>query len=466
MRLARKETGQGQQFPQTWPAAMRLARTGLGALLAALAVEFADELFDGTKSAALPLIRHDLALTYAQIGLLGAVPLLVGSLLELPFGVISGTGARRQRFILAGGGVFVAAVLAAGLASSFGVLLAALVAFFPASGIFVSLTQAALLDADPARQAQRMARWTLAGSAGAVFGPLLVAAVLAGGGTWRLSFVLVAIASAAAWLAIAGTGWPGRLRPSDGRPVTAARQGDGDPRGDGDPQATECSPASRAEAGPAEAPDVGADTSAGWPGWRAAVAVTRRSGALRWLVLLQVSDALLDVLTTFLGLYLVASVHATPSVAAIGVAVRLGAGLAGDVLLVRLLDRVESRRVLRASIWLALVLFPAFLLVPGLGPKLVLLVVLTVATAPWYPVLQAELFGSLPGRSGLAVSLSSAASLVGGLGPLVVGVLAQWLGLSWAMAALCAVPVVMLAVPPGNRVAGDRSGSTKLHVRD
>jgi FSR family fosmidomycin resistance protein-like MFS transporter len=187
---------------------------------------------------------------------------------------------------------------------------------------------------------------------------------------------------------------------------------------------------------------------------------------LRWLVLLQVSDALLDVLTTFLGLYLVASVHATPSVAAIGVAVRLGAGLAGDVLLVRLLDRVESRRVLRASIWLALVLFPAFLLVPGLGPKLVLLVVLTVATAPWYPVLQAELFGSLPGRSGLAVSLSSAASLVGGLGPLVVGVLAQWLGLSWAMAALCAVPVVMLAVPPGNRVAGDRSGSTKLHVRD
>ena len=37
-----------------------------------------------------------------------------------------------------------------------------------------------------------MARWTLAGSAGAVIGPLLVAAVLADGGSWRQAFVAVA----------------------------------------------------------------------------------------------------------------------------------------------------------------------------------------------------------------------------------------------------------------------------------
>ena len=65
----------------------------------------------------MPLIRHDLALSYLQIGLLAAVPLVVGSILELPVGVISGTGPRRRRMILSGGLVFIASVLAAGLAT-------------------------------------------------------------------------------------------------------------------------------------------------------------------------------------------------------------------------------------------------------------------------------------------------------------------------------------------------------------
>ena len=95
------------------------------------------------------------------------------------------------------------------------------------------------------------------------------------------------------------------------------------------------------------------------------------------------------------------------------------AGLAGDVTLIHVLARRDSLRVIRASIWLTLALLPAFLLLPGLGLKLAALAALTIATAPWYPLLQAELYGSLPGRSGLAVSLSSAAGLAGALGPLV-----------------------------------------------
>ena len=131
-------------------------------------MEFVDEFFDGTKSGALPLIKHDMSLSYLQVSLLSAVPLVAGSILEMPVGVISGTGARRRRFILAGGLIFIAAVLAAGLAPGFAVLLIALTIFFPASGTFVSLSQSALIDSATDRQAQRMARWTLAGSAGAV----------------------------------------------------------------------------------------------------------------------------------------------------------------------------------------------------------------------------------------------------------------------------------------------------------
>jgi MFS transporter, FSR family, fosmidomycin resistance protein len=409
----------------------RLSRPGTAALLAALTVELVDELVDGTKGATLPLIRHDLALNYVQVGLLTAVPLIVGSLLELPMGILSGSDLRRRRFILGGGLVFIAAVLAAGLAQTFAVLVIALTAFFPASGAFVSLTQAAMMDAAPDRQAQHMARWTLAGSAGAVAGPLLAAAVLAAGGTWRLAFVIVAVASAVAWVAVAVTSRSLRAHPPKPAVKTAAEPG----------------PAP-AVAGTASAPEQSEqDGDHGWPGWRPAIALVRRSGAVRWLTLLEVSDLLLDVLTAFLAVYLVAVVHASPTVAALGVAVRLGAGLAGDVILIRLLERWDGRRVLRASVPVALGLFPAFLLVPGIGPKLALLAALTLATAPWYPVLQAELYGSLPGRSGLAVSLTSAASLVGGLGPLAVGLLAQRLGLGWAMASLCVAPVAMLAVP-------------------
>src|SRR5260370_30239257 len=174
MRPAVVQTGPARQRRSAWR--RWLFGPGSAALLAALAVEFADELFDGTKSAAMPLIRHDLSLSYVQIGLLGAVPLIAGSILELPVGVLSGTGARRRRMILGGGLVFVAAVLGAGLARSFTGMLIALVVFFPASGAFVSLTQSALMDAAPDRQAQHMARWTLAGSAGAGAGSPLVAA--------------------------------------------------------------------------------------------------------------------------------------------------------------------------------------------------------------------------------------------------------------------------------------------------
>jgi MFS transporter, FSR family, fosmidomycin resistance protein len=393
----------------------------LAGLLAALAVEFADELVDGTKSAAMPLIRHDLSLSYVQVGLLAAVPLLLGSLIELPVGVMSGTGRRRRRVILAGGVVFVAAVLGVALAHSFLVLLAALVAFFPASGAFVSLTQSALLDAGPRRRPQLMARWTLAGSAGDVAGPLLVAAVLAAGGSWRLAFALVGAAGAMSWLAVAGAGR-----------VVPARS---------DEQAEESD-----------------DTQASWPGLRAALRISMQAGAFRWLTLLEVSDLLLDVFSAFLALYLVAVVHVSPAVAALGVAVRLGAGLAGDALLIGVLERFSALRVLRVSVLATGLLFPAFLVVPGLGLKLAALAAVSIATAPWYPVLKAELFASLPGRSGLAVSLGSASGLVGGLGPLAVGLLAQHFGLTWAMASLALVPVALLAVPARRRPRGDEGG--------
>jgi MFS transporter, FSR family, fosmidomycin resistance protein len=168
-------------------------------------------------------------------------------------------------------------------------------------------------------------------------------------------------------------------------------------------------------------------------------------GTVRWLVLLQVADLLVDALTGFLALYLVDVAHVTPAVAVLAIAIRLGAGLGGDAALVVVLDRVGDVAVLRGSASAPALLYPAFLLVPGIAAKLVILAVLSAATAPWYPLLQARLYGSLPGRSSVAVTLGTAAGLAGGLGPLAVGMAAQRFGLPWALAGLAIVPVVVLA---------------------
>jgi MFS transporter, FSR family, fosmidomycin resistance protein len=376
-------------------------------LAVALAVELADELADGAKGAALPLIRHDLGLSYGQVGLLASVPLLAGGALELPLGILAGDAGRRRRFILGGGIVFVLSLLAMAGARSYAVLLAAFTVFYPASGAFVSLTQAELMEADPDRQAQVMARWDLAGSAGAVAGPLLLAAVLAAGGGWRAAYLVLAALSALAWV--------GTCLRDPGR-------------------------------GPA---GTGSSVPVASPAWteraREVLAALRDWSVVRWLVLLEVADLLVDVLTGFLALYLVDVAHLKPGIAALAIAIRLGAALAGDAALVFVLERVADVTVLRASAAAAALAYPGFLLAPGPAAKLAILAVLSAATAPWYPLLQARLYGSLPGRSPVAVTLSSAAGLAGGLGPLAVGLIAEGLGLSWALAALAVVPVVILA---------------------
>ena len=398
----------------------RPTRAGTWMLLTALAVVLVDELVDGTKSAALPLMRRDLGLTYGQVGLLASVPLLLGSLLELPLGILAGHGRRRRLAVLGGGVLFILALVAAAAARSFAALLVALVLFFPASGAFVSLTQSGLMDADPGRREKHMARWDLAGSAGAVTGPILLVAVLAAGGGWRAAYLALALGAVLAWLGVACGG---------SRPAPSPAAGHND--------------------------HPGQDHSGAVAALRRAIGVLRVNGVARWLALIQVCDLLLDILTGFLALYLVDVVHATPAQAALGVAIRLGAGLAGDAVLIPVLDRAPALGVLKASTAAAALLYPGFLLAAGLWPKLVLLGALTVATAPWYPVLQAQLYRSLPDQSGVVVSLSSAASLAGGAAPLAVGLLAQRFGLGWALTSLAVAPLGLACGlwwrPPGAR---------------
>jgi MFS transporter, FSR family, fosmidomycin resistance protein len=356
------------------------------------------------REAAWPLVRADLGLSYAQVGLLLGLPGVLAAVVEPGFGVLADAGWRRM--LLLGGGLAYAAGLAlVAAAGGFIALLAAFALLYPASGAFVGLSQAALVDLDPDRGERRMAAWTLAGGVGAVGGPLLLAAAVAAGAGWRAPTAGLAVAA----VALVALVWPLPPRP--------ATDGDG----------------------------VG-------PGLRRALAALRDREVLRWLLLLQLAELVEDVLLGFLALYLVDAAGASPGRAGLAVAVWTGAGLAGDALLLPLLGRVDGLRWLRASAATVSLLLPGFLLLPDPGAKLVLLALLGVARAGWYAVPKARLFATLPGRSGTALAVYNLASLVGALLPLGMGLLAARVGLGAALwATLLAPASVLLLVPRSGR---------------
>jgi FSR family fosmidomycin resistance protein-like MFS transporter len=368
-----------------------------GAVLVLLAIELLDELVGGSRAAAWPLIRHDLHLSYPEIGLVLALPGLFGSALDPLIG-LAGDTRRRGALMLAGGLFFALSAALSAVAIGFWSLLVALLIGNPATGAFVSLAQATLMDRDPAERERNMARWTVAGSVGYVVGPALIAAGVALGFGWR--GVLVGLAVAAVPLALA-------VRSVPQLPAAEAR------------------------------PSAGSFMRA-----------FRNREVLRWLALLEATDLLGDVFHGFLALYFV-DVAGTGAVeAALAVAVWTAAAFIGDLALLPLLRRVSGRAYLRGSALAALAVYPLFLLAPSTLTKLLLLAALGLLNSGWYAIPKAGLYSALPGRSGTAVAVAGIGGLAGAVVPAALGFLAGSVGLAATMWLLLIAPLALLVLTP------------------
>jgi FSR family fosmidomycin resistance protein-like MFS transporter len=376
-----------------------------------LLIEFIDELIFGLQDAAWPLIRTDLHLTYIQIGILLSVPGLIGNFIE-PFLFILGDIWKRRVIILAGGVLFTAATIFTAASQNFIWLLLAFVLFNPSSGAFVSLSQATLIDTDETRHEQNMARWTFAGSLGVFLGPLLLGGLITLGFGWRTGFF--ALASFSTLILLAAF----KFLPSAGNPQ-------------------------------AEFPTA----RAFFDGLRSAFSALKNKAVLRWLILLEFSDLMLDVLYGFLALYFVDVAGVAPASAALAVAVWTGFGLLGDFLLIPLVERVKGLDYLRVSVMLELILFPAFLLAREFWLKLVLLGMLGFFNSGWYAILKARLYSSMPGQSGSVLALDNVSGFFGKLIPFGIGLAAQAFGLQAAMWLLLAGPIALLiGIPRRNPI--------------
>lgn len=182
-----------------------------------------------------------------------------------------------------------------------------------------------------------------------------------------------------------------------------------------------------------------------WDGFRSAFAHLRRGEVWRWLILLEFSDLLMDVLLGYLALYFVDVAGVSEAQAGIAVTIWLAMGLITDLLFIPFIDRQpDSIRFVRRTAWLEVLAFSLFLLVPGFIPKLVAVVIVNLGNTGWYPVLQGRLYSALPGQSSLMLVIGAVTMPLAKLLPLLIGVLADRFGLGTAMWLLLLGPAALI----------------------
>ncbi len=372
-----------------------------------LLIEFVDELVFGVGEAAWPLIRTDLHLTYTQIGLLLSVPGIIAAFIE-PFLGILGDVWKRRLLIISGGFFFVFSLVLTAISKSFSPLLISFIIFFPASGAFVSLSQASLMDSDPERHEQNMARWTTAGSVGNVLGPLLIGAFVYFGLGWRGTYALLASISTVCLLAAR------KQIPPDQDSASRLPSFD-----------------------------------AVFDGFRSAFSALKRREVWRWLLLLEFSDMMMDVFLGFLALYFVDVVHVSGGQAGIAVTVWLALGLLTDILFIPFIDRQpDSMKFMRGTAVAQLFAFSAFLLIPGFIPKLAAIIFVNIFNTGWYPILKGRLYSALPGQSASIMAIESVTTPLAKLIPFFVGLLADQFGLGTAIWLLILGPIaIVIGIP-------------------
>lgn len=378
----------------------KLIRNSALLVMVLYGVELLDELNYGLYGATLPQLRDDFALTYTQVGLLFTLPSVISVLLEPAMGLLGDT--RHRRTLVLVGIVSTAIGLAMiSAAQTYGVLLLAFGTLYIASGAYVNLSQATLIDRDPARAEQTMARWTLLGAIGVTAGPLLMTVLFSVGIAWRGAYVALAVVAALFALALFRQRFDSHVG---------------------------------AQAEPQSARVLA----------RNLLTALRQRSLLKWVLLTELADFMLDKLLEVTGLYFHDVAGVSLAGASAAVAVATVAGLIGSGLLVPALERLNGLRLLRVTAVAALITYAAFLLVPVIWLKYVLIGVISFVTAGWFAILRAKTFEALPGQSGLVVAVTSLANISSLFVPVLLGSIADAVGLQSAMWLLAIGPVALI----------------------
>lgn len=359
-------------------------------------------MISGFPSIGLPLARHLIPMDYTQIGLLFSVGALASMLLEPLCNLLSDLGSKKY-WLLGSLVVLVAGWLLAGSARSFVFLLVSFVLIYPSNDLTVGIAQTALIDENPHDSTRTMTRYTWLSNIGDFLAPVCVTIITVLSLHW----------DALSW--IGAVLWAGMTLLVLSQRFAAPRR-----------EAT-CSLRQGILAGLREA--------------------LRDPVLVSWAVLALLPVMLDEVFRAFVILYLQDHLHMSEALTDLLITLETLAGFLGLLILeILLAQRMTPRRLLIWSAGGVLLGMLLLLSVPTLVTAALALAVIGAASICWYPLIRAEAYRRLPGRSGTVRALLSLSSPFAVILPSVVGLISGRFGIIAGLSFLGLAPLVLLIV--------------------
>lgn len=358
-----------------------------------LAARFMDEILSGLPDVLMPTIRATFRLSYVQVSLLSLVLNYVAAVIEPIAGLLIDIW--KRPWLMAGGAAVIGLATAVmGAAPTFGILLLGFALYGIGSGPLAHTADVVMVEAYPDAPSRIYTRSTIVDTLGALFAPLLVAVTLWLDLSWRWLMIGLGLSALIYAVLILRTRFP--------RPLN-----------DDDEEEEEL-------------------------GIRQAMVknlkiVLSNRNAKLWLLFLfvhEVSEASFQ----FTTIWLREQVGMSQALIGIYVAVEMAVSIIGLLFLDRWLGRTNQRRILQLASLGVIVLYPAWLFLPGIWTRFALGVPLNLLLAVFWPIGKSQSLASTPGKGGAVTAIHSMTALV----PVALffGLLAEAITLTGAMLAV------------------------------
>ena len=361
----------------------------------------------GVPMAGAPDLAHTFALAHSSTALVVfAVPGVFAMIVE-PIVFVLSDRLPRKWFVVGGLAAMAASAFAAAIAPNVYVLAAAFGVWYVATGSACAIAQATLVDANPDRRAQTMARWTLFAAIGDIAAPLLLAVLAAVGWDWRFAFVLVGFVLVGFALAIAMRRFPDAPALADGEEPTST--------------------------------------------WQALKSALRDPRLLAWLFGTALCDLLDEILVVFASLHVRGELATGTTWQAIILGALMLGGVIGLLVLERLLARHGERRLLVVMALACAVFYAAWLAAPWPWLSALLIFPVGATAATLYPLAAARAYACAPGRSSIVLATSHLFTPLGLALPWLLGIVADVAGTWVALALLVLQPLGLVVLARATR---------------